>query len=187
MNRVNGIRILGGLVAVAVVIVVVWLIFRKKRREGYTPKRRSQMKPLRPLLKDNWNPKIFIENNTDQGIQLMSGSKNKRCTDRYCEDVFDCQRGTYNTVMLKPGKYNLTDFDTNDMENNDVAKVTYGNMLCLPRGTHVTFYHNDGNTIYPMKNSCGTRNIDQYYSADTGNLWKPTDKWTTYIGRMVFT
>jgi hypothetical protein len=69
--------------------------------------------------------------------------------------------------------------------NNDVEKVTYGNMLCLPKNINVTFYHNNGSIIYPIKNSCGPR--DKYYSSETGNTWKPTDKWTTYIGRMVFT
>ena len=183
---VNTVYVLGFAAVLAIAIaLIVWRVRSSKthrRKEAYRTMRAGGKR----ILKDNPNPKIRIENNTKNTIQLISGDKTKRCTNRYCEDVFDCQRGTYNTVILNPGEYNLTDFDTPGRENsNDVEKVTYGNMLCLPEGTNVTFYNNDGNIIYPIKNSCGTR--DKYYSADTGNSWKPTDKWTTYIGRMVFT
>jgi hypothetical protein len=132
------------------------------------------------------NPKIRIENRTNKSIELISGVKTRGCTEEYCEDVFDCHGGAYNTVTLNPGDYDLSDFDTPGKgNNNDVEKVTYGNMLCLPKNRHVTFYHNNGSIIYPIKNSSGTR--DRYYSSDNGNPWSSFDKWTTYIGKMVFT
>ena len=144
MNKVNGIRILGGLVAVAVVIMVVWLVFRKKRREGYAPKRRSQMKPLRPLLKDNNEPVYWVENNTGVDVTLHPITSWLR-PDPKCVSVVDIDAST----------------GMNRMSYHDMLKFQGGSAgICASKKYTLTFKDSSGQIMIDG----GNPQTDDYYT-----------------------